>query len=215
MKQTFVGITDVDVQSKRGLSLKKKYWRTLVLLWGHWYPCFGLLVTSPLGFKAIVGSLIHTWQRHTCYTFSETHLWCDTYWPPDSQHGSWAVLFHIPVNRHWWGWKLGSMVPLLPHSDAVTRQALYRLSYADSAETGPFFQKRSHLLGRHCRPWSWRIWSAWRRQPLRYSRILPSPCSLLLLSFWSCGCGWMLSLVNIFKFGLNTYFRDQYTQRRY
>ena len=21
-------------------------------LWGHWYPCFGLLVTSPLGFKA-------------------------------------------------------------------------------------------------------------------------------------------------------------------
>ena len=32
-------------------------------LWGHWYPCFWLLVTSPLGFKARVGSLIHTWQR--------------------------------------------------------------------------------------------------------------------------------------------------------
>ena len=28
-------------------------------LLGHWYPCFGLLVTSPLGFKARVGSLIH------------------------------------------------------------------------------------------------------------------------------------------------------------
>ena len=27
-------------------------------LWGHWYPCFGLLVTSPLGFKR---------QRHRCY----------------------------------------------------------------------------------------------------------------------------------------------------
>ena len=24
--------------------------------WGHWYPCFGFLVTSPLGFKARVGS---------------------------------------------------------------------------------------------------------------------------------------------------------------
>ena len=22
-------------------------------LWGHWYPCYGLLVTSPLGFKAL------------------------------------------------------------------------------------------------------------------------------------------------------------------
>ena len=27
-------------------------------LWGHWYPCFGLLVTSPLGFKAKVGSAL-------------------------------------------------------------------------------------------------------------------------------------------------------------
>ena len=33
-------------------------------LWGHWYPCIGLLVTSPLGFK--VGSLIRTWWRHIC-----------------------------------------------------------------------------------------------------------------------------------------------------
>ena len=34
-------------------------------LWGHWYSCFGLLVTSPLGFKARVGILILAWQRHT------------------------------------------------------------------------------------------------------------------------------------------------------
>ena len=26
-------------------------------LWGHWHPCFGLLVTSALGFKARVDSL--------------------------------------------------------------------------------------------------------------------------------------------------------------
>ena len=25
---------------------------------GHWYPCFGFLVTSPLGFKARVGSAL-------------------------------------------------------------------------------------------------------------------------------------------------------------
>ena len=37
-------------------------------LWDHWYPCFGLLVISPLGFKARVDSLICTWRRRTCYT---------------------------------------------------------------------------------------------------------------------------------------------------
>ena len=26
--------------------------------WGDWYPCFGFLVTSPLGFKARVGSAL-------------------------------------------------------------------------------------------------------------------------------------------------------------
>ena len=49
--------------------------------WDHWYPCFGLLVTSSLGFKARVGSLIHVWQRHMYYMFPEIHLWCDTCWP--------------------------------------------------------------------------------------------------------------------------------------
>ena len=38
--------------------LKKIFWRTHVLFWGHWYPCFGFLVTSPLGFKARVGSAL-------------------------------------------------------------------------------------------------------------------------------------------------------------
>ena len=35
----------------------------------HWYPWFGLLVTTPLGFKARVGSLIQTWWRCACQTF--------------------------------------------------------------------------------------------------------------------------------------------------
>ena len=47
---------------------------------GPLIPCFGLLVTSPLGFKARVGSLIRTWWRHTCYMFPKIHLWCDTCW---------------------------------------------------------------------------------------------------------------------------------------
>ena len=51
-------------------------------LWGHWYPCFELLVMSPLGFKARVGSLFCTWWKHLCYMFPEIYLWCNTCSPP-------------------------------------------------------------------------------------------------------------------------------------
>ena len=38
---------------------------------GPLIPLFGLLVTSPLGFKVRVGSLIHAWKRCACYTIPE------------------------------------------------------------------------------------------------------------------------------------------------
>ena len=45
---------------------------------GHWYPCFGLLVTSPLGFKARVNFSLACFL--TCVQWiSQIHLWCDTY----------------------------------------------------------------------------------------------------------------------------------------
>ena len=48
----------------------KNFWWTHVLSWSNWYPCFGpLLVTSPLGFKVRLASLIYTWQRHTWCMF--------------------------------------------------------------------------------------------------------------------------------------------------
>ena len=34
---------------------------------GHWYPCFGFLVTSPHGFKARVGCLIHIVEANVMY----------------------------------------------------------------------------------------------------------------------------------------------------
>ena len=47
----------------------KGSWRTKALL-------VHVLVISPLGFNARVGSFICTWWRHTCYMFPEIHLWC-------------------------------------------------------------------------------------------------------------------------------------------
>ena len=96
---------------------------------GHWSMCGlqagGLLVTSPLGFKARVGSLIHTWQRCMCYIFSKIHLWCNTCQPLGGLHGSWANLFHVPASRHWWGLKTG---PIALQANVLPTE-LCRLGY--------------------------------------------------------------------------------------
>ena len=77
---------------------------------GQLIPCFELLVMSFLGSKARVGSLICTWQRYMCYTFPEIHVWWTTCLPLGGQYGNWAILFHIPTSRQWWGSKSGSIV---------------------------------------------------------------------------------------------------------
>ena len=79
--------------------LKKKICWTHVHFWGHWYPCFELLVMSPLGFKARVGSLIWTLRRHTWYTFPEIHLWCDTSASIYGQHSSQSLSPHACFSR--------------------------------------------------------------------------------------------------------------------
>ena len=50
---------------------------------GHWYPCFGFLVTSPLGFKARVGSALFA-------IFAEANV---TYIPQDS-----PLVLHLPTS---------------------------------------------------------------------------------------------------------------------
>ena len=40
------------------------------LFWGHCYPCFGLLVMSPLGFKAKVGSILFAFCKGKCNVHS-------------------------------------------------------------------------------------------------------------------------------------------------
>ena len=82
------------------------YWHTLIFLFFSlkcWYPCYGLLVTYSVRFKARVGSLILTWFKCMCYTFPAIHLRCDTCWPSD--------LFPIPVSRHWWDSKPWPIMP--------------------------------------------------------------------------------------------------------
>ena len=80
-------------------------------LWGHWYPCFGLLVTSPLGFKARVDPLLACFL--TCaQRIPEIHLWCDTCWPLGGQHGSRSSSLHATyvaevgcqnsIRIYWW-----------------------------------------------------------------------------------------------------------------
>ena len=69
------------------------------------HPSFGLLVTSPLHFKARVDSHIRTWWRCACYMFPEINLWCNTCQPLGGKHGKQAILFRVSASRHWWGSK--------------------------------------------------------------------------------------------------------------
>ena len=96
-------------------------WARLLLkmtdfLWGRGYPCFGLLVMSPLGFKARVSSPINSLGSGIMSYMFQSHLWCNTCWSLGRQHGGQPVLLHIPTSRHWWGSKLGSLILPLPHS---------------------------------------------------------------------------------------------------
>ena len=82
--------------------------------WGHWYPCFGLLVTSPLGFKARVGSALFELSGGVCVTLHVPwdsplvqHL--PTCWRPAWQP---SHLFHIPA-KHWCNSKPGAIMPPL------------------------------------------------------------------------------------------------------
>ena len=57
-------------------------------LWGHWYPCFGLLVYP--GFQSQGGSQLEYFI--TCMQWiPQIHLWCDTCWPLGDQRGGRAV----------------------------------------------------------------------------------------------------------------------------
>ena len=74
---------------------KKSFWRTHVLFWGHWYRCFGFLVTSPLGFKERVGSALLT-------IFAEANV---MYIPWDS-----PLVLHLPTSwRPACSWSLPHM----------------------------------------------------------------------------------------------------------
>ena len=81
-------------------------------LWGHWYPCFRLLVTSPLAFKARVSSALFELSggvRVTLHVPWDSPLvqHLPTPWWPAWQP---SHLFHIPA-RHWWNSKPGAIMP--------------------------------------------------------------------------------------------------------
>ena len=77
---------------------KKSFWWTHVLFWGHWYPCFGFLVMSPLGFKARVGSALFA-------IFAEADV---MYIPQDS-----PLVLHLPTF-----WAAGAQPVTSPHACA-------------------------------------------------------------------------------------------------
>ena len=83
---------------------------------GHWYPCFGFLVKSPLGCRARVGSL-EAYVLHV----PDILLWCNTCWLLGGQCGSRAEYFSLILaeNPHF-VWRGHSLSCHLEHVDTDT-----------------------------------------------------------------------------------------------
>ena len=90
-----------DSASGKFKAHENRTWKTELIpkkyskLWQHLSSFFlknlrtyVIFVMSPLGFKARVGNLIHTWQRRTWCVFPKIDLWCNTCQPLGGQHGS-------------------------------------------------------------------------------------------------------------------------------
>ena len=88
--------------------------------WGYWYPCFGLLVVSPLGFKALF-----TLGAGVCVTHSLTITYGAT--PTGLLVASMAA--KLISSMYLWPGTGGARMGDLSHY----RQTPYWLSYADSA----------------------------------------------------------------------------------
>ena len=80
--------------SEKRIFLNKFLKDTSPFLSGHCYPCFGLLVTSALGFKARVDPLFACFL--TCMQWMpQIHLWSNTYRRLGGQHGSRVPHMHV------------------------------------------------------------------------------------------------------------------------
>ena len=68
-------------------------------LWGHRYPCHGLLVTSDLGFKARLDPITSMSIAYMQWIL-QTYLWCDTCWRLGGQDGGKTILIRILGHLH-------------------------------------------------------------------------------------------------------------------
>ena len=64
--------------------------------WGHWYPCFGLLVVSALGFKARVDAFFACFLACVILRFTSGAT------PADCIEVSMAAKPYRCVCKHWW-----------------------------------------------------------------------------------------------------------------
>ena len=67
--------------------------------WCRWYPCFGLLVMSAMGFKTRVDLSLACFLASLLF-LGQIRLWCDTCWPADWLiHNyvtiTWTITFYL------------------------------------------------------------------------------------------------------------------------
>ena len=121
---SLINVHDLLVNRLRGLTVTYYMHRSTLVFYkgilsfgGHksflWSQCFETLFWTSGDISS--GFASHSRQPYCLVEAYVSHinldsLWCDTCWPLGDQHSSWAILFQVPVSRHWWGLKLGSVM---------------------------------------------------------------------------------------------------------
>ena len=135
--------------------------------WGHWYLCFGLLVTSALGFKAWVDSLhaflstcyssLHKYKLFVPPTFFWTYnLWVSLCWfclpVLWCRRALWrGVLLHRLLSYVFLKWKIHKFSQQGGHIPAEIKFPVFSLGFPCVTNFFPVFF--SHKINR----WFWVI----------------------------------------------------------
>ena len=87
--------------------------------WGHWYPCFGLVVTSVMDFKARVNPFLHAFSPMFSPLVLHLLIALRTEWQPSR----FDLCTCRHVCKHWWRFGLG----LEPTTICVASTGLYSI----------------------------------------------------------------------------------------
>ena len=144
-------------------------------------PCFGLLVTSVLGFRASVGPLLVSFIAWMIW-IPPNHHWCNTCWDVAS------IAVSLFVLKYWWELNSGSRVRYSVQSNCLSNFWLDKIKVTSGTVTCISYKSSEGFLlevtssSSHWNVWSKCIWLS-QHKPMVSLTIIVSHVTIVLFRF--------------------------------